>query len=149
VLILVPDEEAMALVATKVAASVCAGDIITLSGTLGAGKTVFAKGLIRALGFPGEVTSPTFAIVHDYSDDNMRLPVLHADLYRLDNPEDLQELGLDEVLPSGLLLVEWPELLGVIAWPDILKIGIEILPDNTRRLTADVPPSWEGRWPFQ
>ncbi len=139
----------MASIAANLATSVRAGDIITLSGTLGAGKTVFAKGLIRAMGFPGEVTSPTFAIVHDYSVSEMRLPVLHADLYRLERPDDLQELGLEEVLPSGLLLVEWPELLEDFGGLDILKLGIEISPDGTRRLTADVPPSWEDRWPFQ
>ncbi len=143
------DEPAMEAAAAKVAGRARAGDIITLSGSLGAGKTVFARGFLHALGFEGEVSSPTFAIMQDYPADIVAVPVVHADLYRLEHEEELQELGLDDGLEKGILLIEWPERLGAVRWPNMLELSIEVVSESTRRLTAQVPPSWEDRWPFQ
>ena len=87
------------------------GDVLALSGDLGAGKTTLARGLIRALaGDPGlDVPSPTFTLVQSY---DTRVPVHHFDLYRLSSPAELDELGLDEALSDGAALIEWPERAG-------------------------------------
>ena len=75
------------------------------------------------------------------------MPVLHVDLYRLDDPSELEELGLDDARHDHALLVEWPEHAGAGAWPDALALTISIEPDGGRRLTATVPAAWKGRWP--
>lgn len=128
----------------RLAEFVGVGDIITLSGPLGAGKTSIARGLLGALGLQGEAPSPSFAIVQPYDPPEVRLPVLHVDLYRLDDPTEIDELGLDEARWDALLLVEWPEHGG--EWADALALTLTIEPDGARRLTARVPPSWEARW---
>lgn len=125
-----------------------AGDVIALSGGLGAGKTTLARGLLSALGLAEEAPSPTFAIVQPYDAQELRLPVAHVDLYRLDDPAEVAELGLDEYLADGALIVEWPERMGERLWPDALLVKIEVLSDGARRLTASLPPSWKERWPF-
>ena len=122
------------------------GDVITLSGPLGVGKTALARGFIAALGHQGEVPSPSFAIVQPYED--LDPPVWHVDLYRIENPAEIEELGLDAA-SDAVLLVEWPERAGEGAWPDALALTFEFAPDGDRILTAKVPPSWEGRWPLQ
>jgi tRNA threonylcarbamoyladenosine biosynthesis protein TsaE len=121
------------------------GDVVTLSGPLGAGKTTFARGLIRALGHQGEVPSPSFAIVQPY--DALTPPVTHADLYRLQSPDELDELGLDDAALFGALLVEWPERAGASAWPQALSLVLDVAADGRRALTWEVPRSWKGRWP--
>ncbi len=121
------------------------GDVVTLDGPLGAGKTSLARSVLIALGHLGEVPSPTFAIVQPY--EALRLPVFHADLYRIEEPSDLLELGLDEILSEGALLVEWPERAGAAAWPQALRLRLEPLGEDRRALTWQVPPPWEGRWP--
>ena len=121
------------------------GDIVTLEGALGAGKTTLVRGLLAALGHDGEVPSPTFAIVQPY--DDLALPLWHADLYRLENPSELDELGLDTVLDDGALVVEWPDRAGPGAFASALALSLEEQPDGARRLTARVPAAWEGRWP--
>ena len=123
------------------------GDVIALSGPLGAGKTSIARGLLAALGLEGEAPSPSFAIVQPYDAPEVRLPVLHVDLYRIEDPAEAEELGLDEARGDALLIVEWPERLGEGAWPDALKLVIDVLDDGTRALTAQVPAAWKGRWP--
>ncbi|MGE0503290.1 MAG: tRNA (adenosine(37)-N6)-threonylcarbamoyltransferase complex ATPase subunit type 1 TsaE [Rhizobiaceae bacterium] len=103
-----PDEAATARLGEDIAAALMRGDLVTLKGDLGAGKTTLARGLIRALaGDPRmDVPSPTFTLVQAY--DGV-LPIAHLDLYRLSSPEELDELGLDEALKAGAALVEWPE----------------------------------------
>ena len=98
----------------------------------------------QALGHDGEVPSPSFAIVQPYEDVDP--PVWHADLYRIEDVAELAELGLDS-LGDGVLVVEWPERAGPGAWPDALRLSLEILDPRRRRLTAEVPAAWEGRWP--
>lgn len=123
------------------------GDVVTLSGPLGAGKTSIARGVLAALGLAGEAPSPSFAIVQPYDPPEVRLPVLHVDLYRLDDPHEMGELGLDEARHDSALLIEWPERAGEGAWPDALALALAIETDGRRRLTATVPAGWKDRWP--
>lgn len=128
------------------AALVEPGDVITLAGPLGVGKTSIARGLLSALGLPGEAPSPSFAIVQPYAPPETRLPVLHVDLYRIDDPTEIDELGLDEGASESLLIVEWPERASPGYWPHALAITIEFTEDGARRLTAQVPLPWRARW---
>jgi tRNA threonylcarbamoyladenosine biosynthesis protein TsaE len=120
------------------------GDVITLSGPLGAGKTALARGFIEALGHEGDVPSPSFAIVQPYED--LEPPVWHVDLYRIGKASELDELGIDAAA-DAVLIVEWPERAGTSAWPRALALSLEFGEADERILTAKVPPSWEGRWP--
>lgn len=124
-----------------------AGDVIALSGELGAGKTTLARGLLRGLGFGGDVASPTFPIVQPYEPPDVRLPLWHVDLYRIENPAELEELALDDALAEGALAIEWPERLGNALWPQALSVRLVPAPGGARALTADVPTAWEARWP--
>lgn len=128
----------------RLATVVRPGDVVTLSGPLGAGKTSIARGLLAALGLEGEAPSPSFAIVQPYDPPEVRLPVLHVDLYRLDDPTEIAELGLDEARQDSVLLIEWPERGD--DWSDALELTLAIEPDGARRLTARVPTAWEARW---
>ena len=112
------------------------GQLVTLSGPLGAGKTVLSRAVLRALGFGGDVSSPTYAIVHEYDDRTMRMPVVHADLYRLKDPDELQELGLFDDTES-LKLVEWPEMGGQAFSRTDVAITITPLADGSREVTID------------
>jgi len=129
----------------RLATMVRPGDVITLSGPLGAGKTSIARGLLAALGLEGEAPSPTFAIVQPYEPPETRLPVMHVDLYRIEDVAEIDELGLDEARGDSLLLIEWPERAPG-RWPDALALSLDVAPDGGRRLTATVPSAWEGRW---
>jgi tRNA threonylcarbamoyladenosine biosynthesis protein TsaE len=145
--ILLPDEAATEQAGSLLAAVLRVGDVVALSGDLGAGKTTLARGVLRALGLEGEAPSPTFAIVQPYALPDVRLPVWHVDLYRLEDADEVAELGLDEARDESALLIEWPERLGGALWSDALRLTLEIGERGVRRLTAQVPPAWEGRWP--
>lgn len=110
------------------------GDVVFLQGPLGAGKTRLADGVARGLGAPG-ARSPSFALLHCYSG---RLPVYHADLYRLTEPSQAADLGLEEVAADGVLLVEWPQLAAA-DFPERLAVAIEFLPEaeEARLLTIE------------
>jgi tRNA threonylcarbamoyladenosine biosynthesis protein TsaE len=138
------DEAATAALGAALARQARAGDVITLSGPLGVDKTALARGLIAALGHQGEVPSPSFAIVQPY--DELDPPVWHVDLYRIEDAAEIEELGLDSAA-DAVLLVEWPERAGDVAWPGALRLSLDFGRDGDRILTAKVPPSWEGRWP--
>lgn len=138
------DEAATAALGGAIARSAGAGDVIALSGPLGVGKTALARGFLQALGHDGEVPSPSFAIVQPY--EAVLPPVWHVDLFRIEDPSEVEELGLDMAV-DGVLLVEWPERAAPASWPHALRLALGFAPDGARRLTADVPPSWEGRWP--
>ena len=101
------------------------GDVITLSGPLGAGKTSIARGLLAALGLEGEAPSPTFAIVQPYEPPETRLPVMHVDLYRIEHAGEIDELGLDEARGESLLVIEWPERAPA-RWPDALALMADV-----------------------
>ena len=140
------DEAATGAVGASLAPLLRPGDIVTLSGELSAGKTTLVRGLLGALGHAGEVPSPSFAIVQPY--EELAPPVWHVDLYRIEDPRDLAELGLDDLGDEGVLLIEWPERAGNGAWPDALALSLVVLEDGARALTAMVPAAWEGRWPL-
>jgi tRNA threonylcarbamoyladenosine biosynthesis protein TsaE len=134
-------------VGRALAAALRPGDVVALYGDLGAGKTTLARGVLRGLGFAGEVTSPTFPIVQPY--EQLDLPVWHVDLYRIEHPSEIAELALEEALEDGALLIEWPERLGASLWPETLKLRLERDGPEARALTAELPPAWGGRWPFR
>jgi len=138
------DEQATLRFGSKLAALTRPGDIITLSGPLGVGKTALARGFLAALGHPGEVPSPSFAIVQPY--DDVDPPVWHVDLYRIEGPSEIEELGLDSAA-DAVLLVEWPERAGEGRWSAALRLSLDFGRDGDIILTAEVPPSWEERWP--
>jgi tRNA threonylcarbamoyladenosine biosynthesis protein TsaE len=137
------DEEATAAAGAALAAQARGGDVITLSGPLGVGKTALARGFLEARGHAGEVPSPSFAIVQPY--DDLDPPVWHVDLYRIEDPSEIEELGLDSAA-NAVLVVEWPERAGEGVWPQALRLSLDFWQDGERILTAKVPPSWEGRW---
>jgi len=141
---ILPDEQATVDLGRRVAALLRPGDVVALSGPLGVGKTALARGLLEALGHSGEVPSPSFAIVQPY--EELVPPVWHVDLFRIDDPSELDELGL-EAADEGVLLVEWPERAGSSAWPQALGLTLDFAEGGARRLTAEVPASWQGRWP--
>jgi len=142
----VADEPAMLDLGRRLADLARIGDVIALEGGLGAGKTTLARGMLEGLGLQEEAPSPSFAIVQPYDVPEVRLPVAHVDLYRLDSPAEAEELALDDYLMDSLLIVEWPDRLGEEAWPDALRLHIDIEPDGARRLTARVPAAWTERW---
>jgi tRNA threonylcarbamoyladenosine biosynthesis protein TsaE len=125
-------EDETTTVARELAADVKAGDVILLSGNLGAGKTAFVRGLAAGLGIdPEEVSSPTFTLVHEYRGG--RLTLHHADLYRLDRVAT-DDLGLEEMgVADGVLAIEWPDRLSH-PLPGARAIEIEIVDENTRRI---------------
>lgn len=140
-----PDPAASQAFGRSLASLARVGDVIALSGELGAGKTSLARGVLRALGLAGEAPSPSFAIVQPYAPPEVRMPVLHVDLYRIEDVAEIEELGLAEALGDSLLLVEWPERAPGW-WPDALRLTL-VADRAGRRLTAQVPAAWKPRWP--
>ena len=138
------DEQKTEALGARIARELQPGDVITLSGPLGVGKTALARGILAALGHAGEVPSPSFAIVQPY--DELDPPVWHVDLFRIDDAGELDELGLERA-SDGVLIVEWPENAAPGAWPQALGLTLEFGEGGARRLTAKVPPSWQSRWP--
>jgi len=138
------DETATRELGKRLAGVLRPGDVVTLSGPLGVGKTELVRALIAALGHSGEVPSPTFAIVQPYED--LSPPVWHVDLYRVEDAGELDELGLESV-SDAVLLVEWPERAGKAIWPEALRLALDFDDEGARRLTAHVPAAWQGRWP--
>jgi tRNA threonylcarbamoyladenosine biosynthesis protein TsaE len=111
--------------------------VIALHGELGAGKTTLAQAICRGVGIREDVTSPTFALVNEYEVDGTT--VYHLDLYRLNGPEDVTNLGWDDILNSGeIVLIEWPERAGIRLPQDTIRLRLEYIPgdDNHRRLTV-------------
>ena len=129
----------------RIAGQLQSGDVIALFGDLGTGKTTLGRGILKGLGFRGDVGSPTFPIVQTYED--LRPPVWHIDLYRIEAPSELSQLGLEEARDEVAMLIEWPERLGTALWPDSLRLHLTIERGGGRALTAQVPTAWESRWP--
>ncbi len=141
--LILPDEAATARLAAALAAALRPGDTIALSGDLGAGKSTLARHVLKALGWPGEVPSPTFTLVQPY--EELPVPVWHCDLYRLESPAEADALGLFET--DAALLIEWPERLGPRLPASALHLHLAGSGDAPRRLTWRAPPAWETRWP--
>ena len=137
--------EAMEALGARLAAELRAGDVIALFGDLGTGKTTLSRGILKGLGFGGDVASPTFPIVQPY--DELDPPVWHVDLYRIEAPSELSQLGLEEAREDVAMLIEWPERLGTALWADSLRLRLTIEQGGGRALTAQVPAAWESRWP--
>lgn len=117
-----PSPEATRTFARKLSERLQAGDVVLLQGNLGAGKTEFVKGMTEGFGVTEPVTSPTFALLNIYQG---RIPVYHFDLYRLNRPEELYEIGFDEFVGgSGVALVEWPDLFAAEMPDEYLKVII-------------------------
>ena len=142
-----PDLAAMDEFGARIAAKLRAGDVVALSGGLGAGKTTLARAMIAALGFEGEVPSPTFTLVQAYDPPDVSQPVVHADFYRLTRPEEAGELGLDDYREGAALLAEWPENAGGFAHePGCLSITLEFA-GKGRRAIVEPGADWLGRMP--
>jgi len=142
------DEAATARLGAAIARDLRTGEAICLSGPLGAGKSTLARALIRALTSPGEeAPSPTFTLVQFY--EGPRLKIAHFDLYRLSNPDEAYEIGLDEALDDGAAVIEWPERLQGRLPADRLDIEIafiEGIGDGAGRSARLTPHgSWVGR----
>ena len=147
-MIYLADAEETEAFGARLAPLLRAGDVIALYGALGAGKTTLARGLLRGLGYGGDVSSPTFPIVQAYAPPDTSIPLWHVDLYRIEDDSELDEIGLEEALEEAALVIEWPERLPVL-WPEALRLSLSDEPGGGRALTASVPPAWGARWPPQ
>ncbi len=146
-----PDLAAMAAYGARIAAALRPGDVVALEGGLGAGKTTLARAILAALGHEGEVPSPTFTIIETYAAPPLRLAVVHADFYRLESPEELVEIGLDDYREGAVLLAEWPQNAGGFAHePGCLAIALELVGESGaggRMAIARGGADWVGRMP--
>jgi tRNA threonylcarbamoyl adenosine modification protein YjeE len=137
-----PDLPATEQLAEKLASRLGAGDMLALSGELGAGKTSFARALLRALGVFDEVPSPTFTLLQNYDLPGLR--VSHFDLYRLRDSTELDELGWDDALTESLVIVEWPERAGPRLPHDYLALHFN-LDAKGRNVTLTPHGGWTER----
>lgn len=137
------DEAATAALAGRIAPFLRAGDTILLEGDIGAGKTTFARALIRArLGREEDVPSPTFTLVQTYEDQEAE--IWHCDLYRLTSPDEILELGLDAAFEEGICLIEWPDRLGTTAPKGALRL--RLLQERDGRMALfEGPGPWIAR----
>lgn len=121
----------------RIARELQAGDIVSLEGGLGAGKTTIAKGIIAGLGITETVTSPTYTIISEYAG---RLPVYHMDLYRIDDPEELTQIGLEEYLYGrGISLIEWIDRMRELP-EGLIRVSLEVSnSDNLRTVRYAIP----------
>jgi tRNA threonylcarbamoyladenosine biosynthesis protein TsaE len=146
-----PDLAAMQQLGDAIALNLRAGDVVALTGGLGAGKTTLARAIIAGLGHPGEVPSPSFAIVEIYDPPGLRVPVVHADFYRLEQVEEAAAIGLDDYREGRALLAEWPENAGGFAdEPTCLSIGLEIMRETSgsgRIAIVEAGSDWLERMP--
>jgi len=132
-------------IARDLAASLTGGEVIALTGELGAGKTQFVRGLVKGLGGSGRsVSSPTFVLLNVY--DAGRLTVYHLDAYRTAGPDDFEAIGFPELLDQGgVVVVEWPARVAPLLPPHRIEVAIEPVDETIRRIRvtrpADGPPS--------
>ena len=140
-----PDLAATEALGRAIAGQLRAGDVVALSGGLGAGKTTLARAIIAALGYRGEVPSPSFAILQIYAPPALRLALVHADFYRLKHPAEAAELGLDDYRADHALVAEWPEHAGGFAHePACLSLTLETVGEG-RSAIARTGQDWLGR----
>lgn len=130
--------------ARRIGQALTAGDVLLLSGGIGAGKTHFARALIHALQeHPEDVPSPTFTLVQTY--ETLSGELWHADLYRLTSPAEVEELGLTEAFDEAICLVEWPDRLGDLTPPKALSLSFDTLAEEDARTVtlAWTAPRWD------
>jgi tRNA threonylcarbamoyladenosine biosynthesis protein TsaE len=126
--------------ARRIAPRLRVGDTVALKGELGAGKTAMARAILRSLGIVGEIPSPSFTLVQEYETPSMN--IVHCDLYRISDSTQLAELGLEEALHDGALLVEWPERARSNIPGDALWIEMDIAGENERHVKLSGPARW-------
>lgn len=120
--------------AAKVAAVLRPGDVVGLDGDLGAGKTVFVRGIARALGIKGNIKSPTFNIVRGYDG---AVPLFHFDVYRIEDESELYEIGFDDYMnKDGIVMIEWASKIEDLMPDDAYRITIERTGENSRRIVV-------------
>lgn len=147
-----PDLAAMDRLGRAIADALRPGDVVALEGGLGAGKTTLARAIIAALGHEGEVPSPSFAIIEPYDPPppgqaGVRLPLAHADFYRLNHPDEALEIGLDDYREGAVLIAEWPDHAGGFAHEaGCLSIVLEVA-DEGRIAIVEGGADWLGRMP--
>ena len=121
------------------------GDVVSLTGDLGAGKTAFVQGAARALGVEEPVVSPTFVLVREYRGE---MPIYHVDVYRLDRMQEVHDLGFEDFLdPGGVVFVEWGDAIEALLPDSHLRVELTSGDDETRRLRISARgPAWAPRW---
>ncbi len=138
-----PDEAATAHLARQIAQVLRAGDTLLLDGPIGAGKTAFARALIRTmLNRAEDIPSPTFTLVQTY--DTPQGEVWHCDLYRLTHPDEVMELGLDQALTDAICLIEWPDRLGQDIPQSALHLHFEAR-ETDHTIALEMTPAWQTR----
>ena len=138
-----PDLQAMDRLGRTIASNLRPGDVVALTGGLGAGKTT----LIAALGHEGEVPSPSFSIVELYDPPAVRIPLVHADFYRLNDPGEAEEIGLDDYRAGAAMIAEWPDHAGGFAdEAGCLSITLDVV-GNGRIAIVEGGADWLGRMP--
>jgi tRNA threonylcarbamoyl adenosine modification protein YjeE len=142
-MITLPDMAATENLARKLAPILRRGDSLALQGELGTGKTTFARALLQALGITGEVPSPTFTLVQIY--ESPKTPIHHFDLYRLKSISELDELGWDEALATGVALIEWPERAEGRLTGDVLTLRFTLDTAGNRHCTLIPQGNWTDR----
>ncbi len=120
--------------AQKLAERLTVGSVVTFSGPLGVGKTFVIKALCKELGVSSEVTSPSYVLMNSYQG---RVPIFHFDLYRLQDVEEVYELGLHECIEQGVCLIEWSELVEELLPRDTIKIKMSFKEDNIRQINEE------------
>lgn len=139
---LLPDEEATIDAGARLARAAEGHGVIALHGNLGSGKTTLCRGLIRALGHTGAVKSPTFTLVEPYDFDGNR--ILHYDLYRLSDPEEVEYLGMRDFLDGRTLtLIEWPEKAAGFLPPPDLELFLDVVPEGRQLRWQALTPHGE------
>ncbi|HJW40677.1 MAG TPA: tRNA (adenosine(37)-N6)-threonylcarbamoyltransferase complex ATPase subunit type 1 TsaE [Rhizomicrobium sp.] len=132
--------EATADLGARIAAALKVGDAVALEGDLGSGKTTLARAILHALGVTEDVPSPTFTLVQYY--ETPKLNVRHYDLYRIVNPAEVEELGLEEALDDGAALIEWPER--ALPWLPVDRLHVKLsLKGNARQAAVSGPSRWQ------
>ncbi len=136
------DEEATTRLGAQLSVILAPGDAICLSGDLGAGKSTLARGMIKCVSSASEVPSPTFTFIETYETE--RFLLWHFDLYRLERPEDVWELGYEDALENGVMVIEWPERIGALAPLEALGIHLEV-DGKARKAHITGAKNWRGR----